>query len=214
LRKFLALHPDGKGHMKRLIYFCALVWGCAAQAQGTFQAITTASTAGSATVSGTYGWAFQTTTNLQVNALGAFNAYLVNAQGPVSVGLWNSAGVLLASNLVTALDPLVGESRYVQVSPLTLAPGQEYHVGAFSSGTIPVNFFGTSETDTIEMSPLVQLVGGVGLDDVFGYPLYNPDWEGTAFLAPNFAFTVVPEPSTFALLGLGGLLLALRRKMA
>jgi len=200
--------------MKRLVQLLAIGLACSAYAQGSFQAIEDYATGGSATVPGTSGWIFQTTENIYLNALGAFNSVVTAQQSPVTVGIWNSAGALLASAPVSASDTLVGQTRYVPVNVIELVASESYHLGAYSpDGALLVDFFGLAPTDVITMSPLVQLVGAASFDTGLGFPPLYEGGEGFAFLAPNFSFTLVPEPSTLALAVLGGLLLVARRRL-
>src|SRR5947207_13940707 len=118
-----------------LLLLNCLSWS--ARAQGTVEAIT-AFVPGSVsgTVVGTAGWNFQPTQGIQVTDLGCLN-FLILDQGPVLVGLWNSAGTLLASTTVSATNVLVGETRYASVPSFFLSAGQTYTMGAYSdSGTI------------------------------------------------------------------------------
>src|SRR5215470_11768968 len=79
-------------------------------------------------VVGTAGWTFQPLTPISVTSLGCFDYILnANSQSPMSVGLWADNGTLLASNSVTASSPLVDQSRYEPITPVTLTPGLTYH---------------------------------------------------------------------------------------
>jgi hypothetical protein len=59
------------------------------------------------------------------------------------VGLWDSLGNLLAETTVVTGDPLVNQWRYSDVTPVTLAAGADYFVGAlFTSGGRQRRFHG------------------------------------------------------------------------
>src|SRR5436309_11616751 len=107
-----------------------------ARGQGTYEGIVNYSQSTAGTLAGTAGWTFSPDQGIMVTALGIFN-YVINAQGPTIVGLWNSAGALLASNLVTGASSLENLTRYESISPVLLAAGQVYSIGAYSeSGTL------------------------------------------------------------------------------
>ena len=166
-------------------------------------------------ISGTVGWTFQPLTDLSVTALGAFEYNLPS--GPVDVGLWDSAGDLLASSTITGGSTLVDQSRYETIAPVTLTLGQTYYLGEFSPGgvlqsvavnpSIPPYGYAT-------MSPEIQL-GNVAYENNsnFGFPSTLDGSTGSAIIAPNFEFQPVPEPGAFCLIGAGALVLpAIRRR--
>src|SRR5690242_17720371 len=107
--------------MKRLLQVLAVAVACSASAQGNFEAINNYSSPNPivATSTGTVGWSFQPTTDINLTALGCFN-YIVSAQGTTFVGLWSDTGSLLASNAITQASSLVNQSRYEFVTPVSL----------------------------------------------------------------------------------------------
>ncbi len=176
-----------------------------ASAQGTFEAIQSYSTDGtSGFVNGTAGWSFQPSTFVTVTALGVFTNALIT-ESAMSIGLWQSDGSLLASNLVTTLSSLAGLSRYEAIEPVFLSPGQVYYVGAYAPGgntTLDVFIPGTTTplvfAPEIQIGGLVQSGGGN-----FGPPSPVPGTGGDVYLGANFQFQDgVPEPSTISLAGL------------
>ena len=134
----------------------------------------------------TAGWTFQTTTGLTVTNLGCFADVFVHNPDvtAIQVGLWAPGGSLLASDTVTPSSALSlsDQTRYESITPVFLTSGQLYHVGVFYAGWL-------------------------GLD------LPGPSTGGSIYAGPNFLYYKggIPEPSSWLLLGLGGLLLAARR---
>src|SRR5438552_13803075 len=126
--------------MKILLQIAALALVLTAKAQGNSEAVLNFSSSLAGSVNGTAGWSFQPLSSITVTGLGAFN-YIVANQGNIAVGLWNSAGALLASNTITASSGLTNQTRYESITPVLLDSGSTYHLGAFAlnSGTILVN---------------------------------------------------------------------------
>lgn len=168
-------------------------------------------------ISGTIGWTFQPLTDISVTALGAFDYDL--PVGPVSVGLWNSAGDLLASSTITSSSTSVGQSRYETIVPVALTLGQTYYLGEFSPGSIlqavAVNP-STPPYGYATMSPEIQLDNAAyDNNSDFGFPSTLDGSTGSAITGPNFQFEPVPEPAAFGLVGLSLLaLLGARRRMS
>jgi len=163
---------------------------------------------------GTAGWSFQPLTDVSVTALGSFD-YLVNGYGPIAVGLWTADGTLLATHTITSGSTLANECRYEAISAIQLSSDQTYFVGAY---VISGDLMGFSVIDpdqgTVIMAPEIQL-GMAARSSAAGFnftdSIESP--AGYVFLAPNFEFQPVPEPSTFWLVGAGSLaLLATRRR--
>lgn len=192
-----------------------LVATVSANAQGTYEAITGSFTTNApilGTLDGTAGWTFQTTTNLQVVALGALNS-VVTGSGTIFVGLWNATGTLLASNAVTSSSALASDSRFEPIVPVMLAPMEMYHLGAYAaSGTIGFTTIDLMAGDSLFTAPWVEPLYAAGANDAFAFPTGTGEDMGFYYMAPNFQFTLVPEPSVLSLAGLGGLVWLARRR--
>jgi len=201
--------------MKEFIAIASLAAAWTASAQGTFQAIEDYNTSNTGFVNGTAGWTFQTTAPITVTALGAFTNAIAN-DGTFAVGLWNSSGSLLASNLITAVSSLAGLARYESVTPVFLDPGQVYYMGAYAlSGTSTLEVYAPGDPGSVSVtfSPEIQLGGLAQANGGFVFPTAVPGANGAVWLGANFAFQDrVPEPSAFTLLGLGGCILAAWRR--
>lgn len=164
----------------------------------------------------TLGWTFQPQTDINVTALGAFDDVL-HGSGNMEIGLWNSSGDLLISSLV-ALTGTSTNSVYQSISPTMLTAGQTYYLGAYSSSEVYFYFVGP-DSDTggyALMSPEIQLDGpAYNTNSAFAFPSTTEGQPGDAIVIPNFQFEIVPEPSTFCLLGGGTIvLLALRKRFS
>lgn len=187
----------------RIIAFVGAV--CSAQAQGTSEALTAYTLPSAAgIVSGTGGWAFKPTTTISVTSLGCLQ-YLVGAQGDMQVGLWASGGQLLASASIAATNPVVNFTLYAAINEVLLNAGSTYAVGVFSpSGSVLLNLVSENVDGSATLSPDVQLLGSATGTPGFTYP-GSVGANTTLLLGPNFQYRpTIPEPSSLALLALGG----------
>jgi hypothetical protein len=164
---------------------------------------------------GTAGWTFQPLAPLSVTSLGCFD-YILNSysQTPMSIGLWAANGSLLASNSVTSTSPLVGQSRYEPITPVPLAVGLTYHIGAYypSNGVTVLLAAVPEGGGSVTTSPLIQFGAAVQEPSGFGFPTPVTGGAGAAFLVPNFQFVAVPEPTSLAIGSFGLFILAGRRR--
>lgn len=188
---------------------------CTAGAQGTLQGIVDYSSSIVSFFDGTAGWTFRPTGAIGVSHLGAFTNIVVD-QGPVVVGLWSADGTLLASANVTGGGELVNNSLYTAIEPLWLVPMQEYHLGAFSpaSGRIYMSFYDALQpNNTLIVGPGIQFIGQAQNGSTAGlaFPAKVQNGEDAGWMAANFLY-IIPEPSSVAILLLGGGLVLFRRR--
>lgn len=202
--------------MKKLV--CSLVLlACAVpvcHAQGSLEAVTSFVPGSvSGPVAGTVGWTFQPLAGIQVTDIGCLD-FVITDQGPITIGFWNSAGTLLASGTVYSTNTLVGQTRYLSITPFFLSAGQTYTLGAYSSaGVITVSFVGpppnldgsVTLANNLQLGSLATSAGGFTMPNTLGP-------AGSMCLGPNFRFLNVPEPSTIALLLLGAAAMRFRRR--
>jgi hypothetical protein len=186
---------------------------CTAYGQGTFEAIQGYNTTVATVWEGTAGGTFTVTNTIKVTALGAFNYLFALNGGPIEVGLWDSAGNLIASNSISSTSPPFNQSRYQSINPVTLNPNQLYSIGAFDpSGAIFLNIAGSAAGGTVTNAPQIVLGNYAEISGGFAAPTAVTNTLGTIYLGGNFEFTEdVPEPASGALLGVAGLLFAAYR---
>jgi hypothetical protein len=163
----------------------------------------------------TAGWTFQTANNITVTDLGCFDYLFVNkpAGTSIQVGLWGpGGGSPLASDTVTPSSTPFNQTLYQSITPVVLFSGQLYHIGVYYNGTLGFQVPDASG-GSVTASPGIQ-VGALALSaSGFAFPAEQSGTAGSIYAGPNFRYQGggVPEPSSWVLLGLGGLLLAARR---
>ena len=181
----------------------------------------------------TMGWSFAPNSELRLTHLGFFDAQGDGLAVSHRVGLWTSEGDLLAEAFMPSGTgaSLLGGYRYVEIEALALHAGQTYVIGATAVWTESagngLRIFDTYPSYNVEPASLV-VDDSLTLasywrfvDEDGGLPplppgqLHYPSTEFPEgyFLAPNFAFTVVPEPGTLSMVSalLVGFFLTRRR---
>ena len=116
--------------------FCVIVLNSTAQAVPT-PAVTFSNLVSTTPTNSdeTVGWTFTVNAPIDVTALGVFDSGENGLATSHAVGIWNSAGVLIASATVASgtTDPLTNQFRYVGITPVILGSGT-YTIGALWSG--------------------------------------------------------------------------------
>lgn len=161
----------------------------------------------------TLGWEFQTVNAVKVTHLGFYDSGQDGLAGQYPLGLWNSAGTLLASATVSSgtSDPLVGKFRMVDISDVLLDAGQNFRVGALFT--------------TVDDTLLVFSVAGFVTDPNILFVSANSSAQGPTLsdpfsqmigtlghFGPNIQLANVPEASSLALMVAGVVALALRAR--
>ena len=158
------------------------------------------------------GWQFNVTQSLTVTGLGWFDDGGDGLAVSHTVGIWDSAGTLLASILVPAgtTAPLDGQYRMVAITPIVLGIGDGYIVGGenFANNTERLAF-----NVTMTVDPRITFFDATfsGVGSGFVRPTEFSVAE-TGFFGPMFAVDNVPEPSTWALITSGLLAAAFARR--
>lgn len=187
---------------------------------------------GIARIARTAGWMFNVETDLLVTHLGLLGGNGGTLTVDRDVGLWDGSGVLLAAETVEAnfanavldVDNPLGPGEpprlfgYVELaSPVPVAPGQTYTLGAFydggnAPGTFVMSTFTTFD-DLVYLGP--ASTGGVSELTLPSSSAGNPN-VANGFIGPNLRFQTsqVPLPASALLLlaGAGGLTLVGRRR--
>ncbi len=153
----------------------------------------------------TVGWAFSLAQPIQVNALGWYDHNADGLSVSHEIGLWDDASQMLLTSIsipAGTATTLIDSFRYVGLAtPPTLLPGR-YVVGGVA----------IAPPDTIVDAASVMTAPGITYlqnrgADPFSLTLLFPGQtipsREAGFLGANFTFTVVPEPSTYAMVALG-----------
>lgn len=162
----------------------------------------------------TLGYQFTLSTSVNVNALGYWNDGQSNNH---QVGLWTSAGTLLASTTVLSTDQLVGNFLYDDITTLTLGPGSYVIAGEFLGDGDPFPHLaqGVTRISGLTWDHDLQLSGG-GLN--FPTLATGGAYGDNGILLVTFSVgdaNGVPEPISLALVGIGLAGIAMcRRKVA
>ena len=183
----------------------------------------------------TLGWSFVPTALIEITSLGFYDSGHDGFEESHLVGVWDAEGALLASGMLARgdQDPRIGDYRYAAIEPLPLEADNTYVIGA----TVPLGLFLTptplqfdtypyhnlevatlaTRPEVTIISPSLHFLGSVGPDGSGGPGTLNfPDQarEDGYYLAPNFTFTVIPEPSVMFMLSLGVALLFAKRRIS
>jgi PEP-CTERM motif len=131
------------------------------------------------------------------------------------IGLWQEGGTLLASAIIPSgrSAPLEGGFRWFDLStPVLLQANTTYRLGA--QANLETRFSGFFPAGGTSLSPDVTLVGAVRNSQFqnFTYPGSTP-FSGQAIIGPNLAYTVVPEPSTLALVVAAAIAILVHRRI-
>ena len=164
------------------------------------------------------GFDFTAQTTLLVTELGMWDQSRNGFTNSHSVGLWDTAGNLLAQVQISAGtgDPLSGDFRFVTLAtPVTLTAGMTYVLGAtyknFDLDRLILNKNGQQATFDSEITPgnFRQTVGSANLVA----PTVVQSGSG---VGPNARFTAVPEtaPGILLLAGVLGALFLVHRRIA
>ncbi len=142
-----------------------------------------------------FGNNFSVSSTVEVVALGYYNDPTTGVSGN-PVALYDSNGNLLASATVNAGDPQVGHFLYASITPVLLAPG-EYQIDGVSN----TSNYTWNDSGFHTASPITYLgnTWQPGTTPDFQNSVQNDVSDG--YWGPNAL--MAPEPSTWAMMGLG-----------
>jgi hypothetical protein len=157
-------------------------------------------------VTATLGWEFSVNQAVRVTHLGLFDSGQDGLLESHTIGIWSTTGnsplfqATIPAGNATLLD---GNFRYIPILEATLQPGS-YVIGA--------QYFGisadarVSDASGIVTDPRIAYLGSrYGIGSNLPYP--STASGAGHYFGPSFQLVAVPEPSTVALLGLGGITL-------
>jgi Domain of unknown function (DUF4082)/PEP-CTERM motif len=170
------------------------------------------------------GFTFTTNSAISVTHLGYFDNEGDGFLTDHEVGIFDTAGTLLVSTLLSAGigDTLTGHFRYKSINPFALAAGQSYVIAAttygfsdpWAYGISPGSITGFTVDPSISIGSTASLYRYQG-DNILRKPGSSVGY--TVYAGPNFltaASGAVPEPANWALMlaGFGVVGAALRRR--
>lgn len=198
--------------MKKIIFCSLLSLSSFAHGANLFDQLTTPNRnnyTGTVGVNFTVGAA-----NLSVTHLGFQDANLDGLASSHLVGIWDNSGTLIASATIQSgtASTLVDNWRYESLAgPVTLFAGLDYTIGGFVSNAGDV-WSDNGGSASVTSSSDITVNQEVFVGSTFTRPTSIGGGDSLRWAPANATFTSVPEPSSTALLGLGGLALLLRRK--
>jgi hypothetical protein len=163
----------------------------------------------------TNGWSFIVgSQDLELDALGLYDPGADGLADSHNVGIWTSGGTLLAEVTIPSGIASAAGYLYESVSPLTLAAGEKYVLGAYY-GPQTGNCFATSCGDSMLLLGTETFAPGITFDQArqtcctlgagsLAFPNVNAGVTQGIF-GPNFLVTepdTTPEPSSFVLAAL------------
>lgn len=136
------------------------------------------------------GWKFTVAADVSVTDLGIWNADKTGGiESPHEVAIWDASQALISSVIVEGTGSVVGDWVYASITPVVLAVGQTYTIGAiyvkgdddwYISGAMEV----TTDPGVTWLNAVYPLEGDLG----FVYPENNSDPSSGGRFGPNFLF--------------------------
>ncbi|HQR07132.1 MAG TPA: DUF4082 domain-containing protein [Gemmatales bacterium] len=156
------------------------------------------------------GYSFLVNSSISVVSLGVYDHNSDGLLGSHDVGLWDSSGNLLASSTVPAGTGATLDSsyRFVTISAVNLSPGSTYYVGAVKVNADQDEWI----ADPLSFATAPEISYDSRRFQFYSGTLVFPDLAGSnsvGYFGGNFQFAAVPEPTTWALMGVGASLAGL-----
>jgi hypothetical protein len=191
----------------RLAFASFALWTCS-QVQARIIALDWSSGGGSNTTSFTRGWSFTSANEIEVTALGWYDANQDGLTDAHEVRIWDLSQNSIMSATVRSgtSDPLTGKFRYNS----TISGNSRLQAGSYIIGGLS-----TTNDGSFRAIPVANLLMGAGITfgenknngraNVLSYPSVKQSGLDAGYFGPNFMFqevTAVPTPATLHLVGL------------
>ncbi len=158
------------------------------------------------------GWEFTVSMPMAVSALGVWDYGSDGLSKVHQIGLFrvSDSSLVVSATLIDGSNAaLIDGSRFVDVPSTPLVPGTSYYILADDFSTDPF----VSGNGSIGFAPEINwlAVADTPVNTIFGTPTFTPGTMGN--LGPNFRYAV-PTPGAVSILGIGAMLIGMRRRRA
>lgn len=180
--------------------FAVALAGASPVRAGPAYSIGNTSAAGLTNAPFTLGFTFEATTDSFVSALGLFDSGQDGLAESHAVGLYDSAGMLLAAAVVArgTADPLTEQFRYASIAGADLAAGHTYTVGALYADALDGVVFPGGATGFRTAPGIAFRHASFAFGSTLAFPS-AANGALPAYFGPNLIVSVA-EPRTIAML--------------
>ena len=153
------------------------------------------------------GWSFNVKQAVTVTHLGFYDSLKDDLTEIHDIGIYDPSGTLVVAGTVAPGAPLISWFRVIPVAPTVLLPGYDYRI-AVTTGLEQY----TWDPYGLVVDPRIQFTGDRYIvSGTLAYPTESTGLSG--FFGPTFMIDggVIPEPSTYLMLGSAIVALAMLR---